>query len=85
MARMPWRAALLGAAALNALSCNAFKRTAGPDAAPFPNPPGTAAVTIEYDQVPECVEGSPRCQDNVVFFGSWMQQGEEFFLSLIHI
>jgi hypothetical protein len=75
-----WRAALLGAAALSALSCNAFKRTAGPDVAPPVNPPGTVSVTVEYDQVPECVEGSPRCEDNVVFFGNWMQQGEEFFL-----
>ena len=75
-----WRAALLGAAALSTLSCNAFKRTAGPEDAPPVNPPGTVSVTIEYDQVPECVEGSPRCADNVVFFGSWMQQGEEFFL-----
>jgi len=74
------RAALLGAAALVTLSCNAFKRTAGPDVAPPVNPPGTVAVTVEYDQVPECVEGSPRCEDNVVFFGSWMQPGEEFFL-----
>ena len=30
-----WRAALLGAAALSALSCNAFRRTPGPtDAVP---------------------------------------------------
>jgi hypothetical protein len=75
-----WRAALLGAAALSALSCNAFKRTAGPDVAPPVNPPGTVSVTVQYDQVPECVAGSPRCEDNVAFFGSWMQQGEEFFL-----
>jgi hypothetical protein len=75
-----WRAALLGAAALSTLSCNAFKRTAGPEDAPPVNPPGTVSVTVEYDQVPECVEGSPRCADNVAFFGSWMQQGEEFFL-----
>src|SRR5258708_4101731 len=71
----PWRAALLGAVALSALSCNAFRRTAGPeDAAPV-NPPGTASVTIEYEQIVECVAGSPRCSDNVVFFGSWMQAG----------
>jgi hypothetical protein len=75
-----WRAALLGAAALSALSCNAFKRTAGPEEAVPVNPPGTVSVTVEYDQVPECVAGSPRCEDNVVFFGSWMQPGEEFFL-----
>src|SRR5260221_11324339 len=76
----PRRAALLGAVALSALSCNAFRRTAGPeDGAPV-NPPGTASVTIEYEQIVECVAGSPRCSDNVVFFGSWMQAGEEFFL-----
>jgi hypothetical protein len=75
-----WRAALLGIAALGALSCNAFKRTAGPEDAPEVNPPGTVSVTVEYNQVPECVAGSPRCEDNVVFFGSWMQAGEEYFL-----
>lgn len=74
------RAALLGVAALGALSCNAFRRTAGPDEAPPVNPPGTVSVTVEYEQIVECVEGSPRCADNVVFFGSWMQTGEEFFL-----
>jgi hypothetical protein len=66
--------------ALSTLSCNAFKLTGGPDEAPPVNPPGTVSVTVEYDQVPECVEGSPRCADNVVFFGNWMQPGEEFFL-----
>ena len=76
----PWRAALLGAVALSALCCNAFRRTAGPEDAPPVNPPGTASVTIEYEQIVECVAGSPRCSDNVVFFGSWMQAGEEFFL-----
>lgn len=76
----PWRAAVLGAVALSTLSCNAFRRTAGPEDAPLVNPPGTASVTIEYEQIVECVAGSPRCSDNVVFFGSWMQVGEEFFL-----
>jgi hypothetical protein len=76
----PWRAALLGAVALSALSCNAFRRTAGPEDAPLVNPPGTVSVTIQYEQIVECVAGSPRCSDNVAFFGSWMQVGEEFFL-----
>ena len=75
-----WPVALLAAAALGALSCNAFKRTPGPDEATPPTPPNTVSVTVEYDQVVECVAGSPRCVDNVVFFGSWMQPGEEFFL-----
>jgi hypothetical protein len=69
----------LVAAVLSLLSCNAFQR-AGPDAAPTVNPPRLVPVTIEYTQVNECVAGSPRCEDNVVFFGSWMQAGQEFFL-----
>jgi len=77
---MRLRAALAAFAALTALSCNAFRRTAGPDEFAQVSPPGTVAVTVEYDQVVECVEGSPRCADNVVFFGSWMVPGEEFFL-----
>ncbi len=76
----PGRALLLAGAALSALSCNAFRRAAGPEDAPPVNPPATATVTVEYEQIVECVEGSPRCADNVVFFGSWMQPGEEFFL-----
>lgn len=72
--------ALLAFLAFPALSCNAFKRTPGPDEATPVNPPNTASVTVEYDQVVECLAGSPRCADNVVFFGSWMQAGEEFFL-----
>jgi len=44
------------------------------------SPPRTVSVTIEYLQPNGCVEGSPRCDDNVAFFGSWMRPGEEFFL-----
>jgi hypothetical protein len=73
-------AALLAAAALTAVSCNAFRRTAGPEEFPPENPPNLVDVTVEYDQIVECVAGSPRCEDNVVFFGSWMVPGEEFFL-----
>ena len=74
------RAGLLAAVALATLSCNAFRRTAGPDDAAQVNPPRTVLVTVEYEQIVECVEGSPRCADNVVFFGNWMTPGEEFFL-----
>jgi hypothetical protein len=48
-----------------------------PDPVPVPR---LVSVTVEYRQPPECVEGSPRCADNVVFFGNWMRPGEEFFL-----
>jgi len=77
-ARRVSRLALL-AAGLSLLSCNAFRRS-GPDEAPTVSPPRSVSVTIEYTQVNECVAGSPRCEDNVVFFGSWMQAGQEFFL-----
>jgi hypothetical protein len=73
------RVALLSAAGLSVLSCNAFRKS-GPDDAPAVNPPRSVSVTIEYTQVNECVAGSPRCEDNVVFFGSWMQAGQEFLL-----
>jgi hypothetical protein len=48
-----------------------------PDPVPVPR---LVNVTIEYRQPPECVAGSPRCDDNVVFFGNWMRPGEEFLL-----
>ncbi len=55
-------------------------RLPGPiDPAPFA-PPRLVSVTIEYLQPNECVDGSPRCDDPVVFFGSWMQTGQEFLL-----
>ncbi|HUG53801.1 MAG TPA: hypothetical protein VMR21_09370 [Vicinamibacteria bacterium] len=80
---MPSRAlaaVLVAAITFTSASCNAFRRTAGPDEAPPVEPPDTVSVTVEYEQIVECVPGSPRCEDNVVFFGSWMQPGEEFFL-----
>lgn len=73
-------AVLLIIAGVGSLSCNAFRRAAGPDEAPPAEPPQTVSVTVEYEQIRECVAGSPRCEDNVVFFGSWMDAGQEFFL-----
>jgi hypothetical protein len=64
---------LLGAACDNA-------RLDGPTDPAAVSPPRLVTVTVEYLQPNECVEGSPRCEDNVVFFGSWMKPGEEFFL-----
>jgi hypothetical protein len=72
-------ALLVAATALGAASCNAFRRS-GPDEVDAVEPPDVVPVTIEYEQIVECVPGSPRCEDNVVFFGSWMQPGEQFFL-----
>jgi hypothetical protein len=74
------RAAVAVLAALTALSCNAFRRS-GPDAPTEVVPPLLVDVVIEYRQPNECVDGSPRCLDNVSFFGNWMRPGEEFFLT----
>ena len=80
--RTSWRAraaVVLVAVALG--GCHDFTQEGpeNPDPVPVPR---LVDVTVEYRQPPECVEGSPpdRCGDNVVFFGSWMRDGEEFLL-----
>jgi len=74
------KAAILVSAALVGLSCNAFRRS-GPDGPDPVVPPRLVDVVIEYRQPNECVAGSPRCLDNVAFYGNWMRDGEEFFLT----
>ena len=70
---------LMLAACLLAAACDDYRLDGPSDPAPV-SPPRLVSVTVEYLQPNECVEGSPRCDDNVVFFGSWMRPGEEFFL-----
>ena len=70
---------LLITACLLAGACTNYHLDGPSDPAPV-SPPRLVSVTVEYLQPNECVEGSPRCEDNVVFFGSWMRPGEEFFL-----
>jgi hypothetical protein len=67
------------AACLLAAACDDYRLDGPVDPEPLA-PPQTVSVTIEYLQPNGCVAGSPRCEDNVVFFGSWMPAGEEFFL-----
>ena len=67
------------AACLFAAACDDYHLDGPVDPEPL-SPPRTVSVTVEYLQPNGCVEGSPRCEDNVVFFGSWMRPGEEFFL-----
>ena len=64
---------------LLSVSCYDFRLTGPEDPAPD-SPPHLVSVTVEYRQPNGCVEGSPRCEDSVVFFGSWMQPGGEFLL-----
>jgi hypothetical protein len=66
-------------AGLLAASCDDYRIEGPTDPEPVA-PPRLVSVTVEYLQPNECVEGSPRCEDLVVFFGSWMLPGEEFFL-----
>jgi hypothetical protein len=66
-------------ACLFAAACEDYHLDGPVDPEPLA-PPRTVSVTVEYLQPNGCVEGSPRCEDNVVFFGSWMRPGEEFFL-----
>jgi hypothetical protein len=66
-------------ACLLAAGCDDYRLDGPTDPEPL-SPPRTVSVTVEYLQPNGCVEGSPRCEDNVVFFGSWMRSGEEFFL-----
>lgn len=67
------------AACLLATACDDYRVDGPVDPEPLA-PPRTVSVTVEYLQPNGCVQGSPRCDDNVVFFGSWMRPGEEFFL-----
>jgi hypothetical protein len=65
-------------AALAAGSCYDFHLEGPEDASPVPTP-RLVSVTIEYRQPNGCISSS-RCDDPVVFFGSWMQIGAEFAL-----
>jgi len=72
----------LGAVLLTALGgCYNF-HLAGPEDAPPVSPPGLVDVTIEYRQPQACLNTPSRCDDLVVFYGSWMRQGQEIILTL---
>jgi len=76
--RVGWFAlAVVGA--LGSGSCYDFRLT-GPEDAPGASPPRLVSVTIEYRQPNQCDNSQGRCGDSVIFFGSWMKQGEEFAL-----
>lgn len=70
--------AAIAALAIAAGGCYDF-HLAGPEDAPDPASPQVVSVRIEYRQPNECLSTS-RCEDHVVFFGSWMRPGAEFML-----
>jgi hypothetical protein len=54
-----------------------------PDAGPTAVPaPAVASVRVEYRQPNGCANPTPAaCENLVVFFGSWMQPGQEIYLT----
>jgi hypothetical protein len=66
--------------ALLSFSCYDFRGEGPEDPSPVV-PPGLVSVAIEYRQPNGCVNSAGRCGDPVVFFGSWMREGQEITLS----
>jgi hypothetical protein len=64
-------------AALVAAGCLDFRGVGPENPEPF-SPPRVVDVTIEYRQPNGCINAPERCDDPVVFFGSWMRPGAEF-------
>ena len=67
------------AIALTGGGCYDFHLVGPEDPAP-PPVPRLVSVAVEYRQPPGCLNAPERCEDLVVFFGSWMRPGGEFFL-----
>jgi hypothetical protein len=65
--------------ALTGPGCNVARQVGPEDPSPIPAP-RTVSVSIEYRQDPTCSNDPEHCGDLVVFFGSWMLPGAEFFL-----
>jgi hypothetical protein len=59
--------------------CYDFNLAGPEDPDPLPAP-RLVSVTIEYRQPQACFNVASHCDDLVVFFGSWMRPGAEFFL-----
>jgi hypothetical protein len=77
--RLAARVGLGAVLALGSAGCYSFHLTGPEDATPV-SPPGLVSVTIEYRQPNGCLNDSAKCNDLVVFFGSWMQPGQEIIL-----
>jgi len=82
MRTLPGRAGLVGATVCGALlwGCYDF-HLQGPEDPPADVIPRLVSVTILYRQPSSCKNAPERCQDPVVFYGSWMRPGNEFSLT----
>jgi hypothetical protein len=54
---------------------------AGPEDPPADVVPRVVSVSVEYRQPSSCKNAPDRCADDVVFYGSWMRDGNEFALT----
>ena len=54
---------------------------AGPEDPPADVLPRTVSVSVEYRQPSKCANDPARCDDPVIFYGSWMREGNEFSLT----
>lgn len=76
--RLTFRRGLLLAVA-GTLGCYDFHLT-GPEDPPQLPATKLVNVVVEYRQPAGCVNVAERCDDPIVFFGSWMRAGGEFRL-----
>ena len=77
MSRLPRRRFLASILVLAASGC---ADQVGPEDPPEVNPPRTVEVTVEYRQPNGCLNAPARCDDLVVFFGSWMRNGDALYM-----
>lgn len=79
--RKSTRSGALALVALLAPGCYSF-HTPGPEDPPPVDLPRTVAVTVQYRQPNGCIAADQsRCDEAVVFYGTWMRPGGEFRLT----
>ena len=75
-----WGIGLLIGASLAFGGCYSF-HLAGPEDPPADVVPRTVSVSVEYRQPGTCQNAPDRCDDPVIFYASWMREGNEFSLT----
>jgi hypothetical protein len=78
-----WRRTFTGflalAGGLAVSGCYDFHLEGPEDPAPLPQP-RSVAVNVEYRQPTDCTQAADACNSAVIFYGSWMRQGEVLIL-----
>ncbi len=75
---MALRRMLVGALTLGLAACKAEEIPVGPGSVEVP---GRVSVTVEYRQLNSCQNVQASCEGDVVFYGSWMRQGDGIALA----